>query len=156
MYPLVGYKIIAWNAKRRKPISPSHNEFVWRERFMLAQCQLPHTPPADNCTCGVYAANNWETAKDYLKSIYSIVALAITCGRTIVWTGGYRTRALEIIGIVMPNNPKYAPAAVAAQVYFNVPMRTFGLAHEMIKVSWNSHSELRGYNLEFDKTIPTF
>lgn len=33
---------------------------VWKQRQQVAQCPLTpgHTPPADNCTCGVYASPN--------------------------------------------------------------------------------------------------
>lgn len=56
--PIVGYRVWDWGATGLRSL----NGEAWvPDRALTAKCPTSdHVPPADGCSCGVYAAKNYQ------------------------------------------------------------------------------------------------
>jgi hypothetical protein len=71
--PIVGYRIWGWDAIER--LRSLNGEIWFPGQALAAKCRITgnHECPADGCSCGVYAAKNYEhlqkIAPPYLDSV---------------------------------------------------------------------------------------
>lgn len=120
---VLALKALAWDYQKAAFVSPSVQGFVWaRGGLQAASCDMGHRVPDPGCTCGIYATYDIQLARLYTAASHiSPIFLVEASGRTILYTGGFRTEELTVVQVA-ENEPTFMARMVAAQAadYFSV------------------------------------
>jgi hypothetical protein len=106
--PIVGYRVWNWHANELKSV----NGEVWRPgRALTANCPKGnHEPPADGCSCGVYAAKSYQHLQEIIYPSKFAEAFAFVHGEVYLWGKvvehdlGYRAQFACPKSLVLPSN----------------------------------------------------
>lgn len=81
----------------------------WRNGTCVAECNHGHrhSPPADDCSCGIYAATNLAALRSqYPVLADNIVAVIAAEGSTIIGSQGLRTQAARVVAYWCHPSPR--------------------------------------------------
>jgi hypothetical protein len=80
--PIVGHRVWIWDANELWSL----NGEVWLpDRALTAKCpKTGHAPPADSCSCGVYAAKSYQHLQEIHPSKF-VEAFALVHGEVYLW-----------------------------------------------------------------------
>jgi hypothetical protein len=90
----------------------------WKDGCCLARCTRnpEHEAPADQCACGIYAANTVAALMaQYEKQASNLIAVIATQGLTVRGETGLRTSAARIVAYWI-GNPDLDGSSLEAQV----------------------------------------
>lgn len=98
----------------------SDDRHAWAGGVCVARCARghAHTPPAEGCGCGVYAATSLGSLLgQYPRQASNIVAVVAAEGPTLVGSSGLRTSAARVVAYWSHPSPRLstARAVLAAQ-----------------------------------------
>jgi hypothetical protein len=92
--PIVGYRIWGWDAIER--LRSLNGEIWFPGQALAAKCRITgnHECPADGCSCGVYAAKNYEHLQKIAPPYLDSVLHGEVClwGRVVQHQFGYRAQ----------------------------------------------------------------
>jgi hypothetical protein len=102
--PIVGYRVWDWDATGLRSLN---SERWFPGRALTAKCRtIDHESPADGCSCGVYAAKNYQ----HLQKISSSCVDDVVHGEVYLWGKvvehdlGYRAQFAYPKSLVLPWN----------------------------------------------------
>jgi len=122
--PIVGYRMWQWGATGLKSL----NDEPWLPgRPLAAKCPtlrvygpIPewvttfHEPPADGCSCGVYAAKNYQHLQKIADIEYGVHGEVYLWGKVVEHDLGYRAQFAYPKSLVLPSNidPRLEPSGL--------------------------------------------
>jgi hypothetical protein len=108
--PIVGYRVWNWDCKRLWSLN---GRFWLPGRALAAGCcvalRTDHKPPADGCSCGVYAAKSYQHLQEIYPSGF-VEGFAVVQGEVCLWGKvvehalGYRAQFAYPKSLVLPSN----------------------------------------------------
>ncbi len=99
--PIVGYRVWCWDKK----ILRSLNDEAWPPgRALTAKCRgTDHQSPAKSCTCGIYAAKNYEHMQKIYSVEYAVHGEVYLWGKVVEHDLGYRAQCAYPKSLFLPS-----------------------------------------------------
>jgi len=108
--PIVGYRVWNWGATGLWSLGAA-----WLPgRALTAKClRTDHNAPSDDCSCGIYAAKNFEHLRQIINGVeYAVHGEVFLWGKVVEHDLGYRAQFAYPKSVLLPSyiNPSLEPS----------------------------------------------